>query len=94
MPAVSDSSPLILFARIGRLDLHTQPLRLARQGQQPYRRAVIACDDIRSMVAAGIPPIVAMTQAPWRYEEIATGHWPMLSAPVELAAALDRIGRA
>ncbi len=70
---------------------YTQPLRLARQGQQPYRRAVIACDDIRSMVAAGIPPIVAMTQAPWRYEEIATGHWPMLSAPAELAAALGRL---
>ena len=72
---------------------YTRPLRLTRQGEPTYRRAVVACDDVRSMVAAGIPPIVAMTQAPWRYEEIATGHWPMLSAPEELAATLDRIGR-
>lgn len=29
---------------------------------------------------------------PWRSEELATGHWPMLSAPTELASLLHRIG--
>ena len=69
---------------------YRQPLRLTGAAGS-YRRAVIACDDIRGLVAAGIPPIVALTQAPWRYEELETGHWPMVSAPRELAALLDRL---
>ena len=67
---------------------YTQPLRLSHRGDPPYRRAVIACDDVRAMIAAGIPPMVAMTEPPWRFVELATGHWPMLSAPAELATAL------
>jgi pimeloyl-ACP methyl ester carboxylesterase len=69
---------------------YRQPLRLTG-GAGGYERAVIACDDIRGLVAAGIPPIVAVTKPPWRYEELATGHWPMFSAPGELAALLDRL---
>jgi pimeloyl-ACP methyl ester carboxylesterase len=69
---------------------YKQPLRLigATGG---YRRAVIACDDIRGLVAAGIPQILPVTQPPWRYEELDTSHWPMFSAPRELAALLDRL---
>jgi len=70
---------------------YTQPLRLGREGEPSYRRAVVACDDVRAMLAADIPPVVAMTRAPWLYEELATGHWPMLSAPADLAAALGRL---
>jgi pimeloyl-ACP methyl ester carboxylesterase len=69
---------------------YRQPLRLTGGGGD-YQRAVIACEDIRGLVAAGVPPIVAVTRPPWRYEELATGHWPMLSAPGELAALLDRL---
>jgi hypothetical protein len=54
---------------------------------------VIACDDFRRMAAAGVPPIVALTKPPWRYLELETGHWPMLSRPVELAKMLDGIAR-
>lgn len=43
------------------------------------------------MVAAGVPQIVAMTQAPWRQAALATGHWPMLSVPAELATVLDQL---
>jgi pimeloyl-ACP methyl ester carboxylesterase len=71
---------------------YTQPLRLqhADAGDAvAYRRVVIACDDIRSLVAAGVPQIVAMTALPWHYLELATGHWPMFSAPAELAEMLD-----
>jgi pimeloyl-ACP methyl ester carboxylesterase len=70
---------------------YTQPLRLEREGAPPYRQVVIACDDVRGMVAAGIPPIVALTQEPWRYLELDTGHWPMLSAPEALAELLERL---
>ena len=67
---------------------YTQPLRLAHEGQESYGRVVIACDDIRNMAAAGIPPIVAMTKPPWRYIALDTGHWPMLSQPTALADVL------
>jgi pimeloyl-ACP methyl ester carboxylesterase len=69
---------------------YRQPLRLTGDGGD-YQRTVIACEDIRGLVAAGVPPIVAMTRPPWRYEALDTGHWPMLSAPGELAALLDRL---
>ena len=74
---------------------YTQSLRLGQQAAPAYQQVAIACDDMRGMVAAGVPPIVAMTAAPWRYLERATGHWPMFSAPGELAdllASLDREG--
>jgi pimeloyl-ACP methyl ester carboxylesterase len=69
---------------------YRQPLRLVGGGGE-YQRAVIACENIRGLVAAGVPQILAVTRPPWRYEELATGHWPMLSAPGELAALLDRL---
>jgi pimeloyl-ACP methyl ester carboxylesterase len=68
---------------------YTQPLRLSGEAAGSYQRVVIACDDVRGMVAAGIPQIVALTSPPWRYLELPTGHWPMLSMPEELAAMLD-----
>ena len=73
---------------------YTQPLRLTSAGEPPYRRVVIACDDVRSMVAAGYPEIVQLTSAPWHYVELQTGHWPMLSAPVALADTLDALASA
>jgi hypothetical protein len=67
---------------------YTQPLRLERQGPPAYCQVVIACDDVRGMVAAGVPPIVAMTRPPWHYLELETGHWPMFSEPAALAELL------
>jgi pimeloyl-ACP methyl ester carboxylesterase len=71
---------------------YTQPLRLqqANAGDAtPYRRVAIACDDMRSMVAAGVPQIAALTAPPWHYLELETGHWPMFSVPDALAEMLD-----
>ena len=70
---------------------YTQPLRLHDRGEPSYRRAVVACDDMRSLIEAGIPELAAMRRPPWRYEDLATGHWPMLSAPADLAAVLARL---
>ena len=47
-----------------------------------------ANDIMRGLIEAGIPPIVAMTQPPWQYLELDTGHWPMFSAPEELSEML------
>jgi pimeloyl-ACP methyl ester carboxylesterase len=70
---------------------YTQPLRLQHAGAGdtvPYRRVAIACDDVRGLVAAGVPQITAMTAPPWQYLELDTGHWPMFSAPDALAGML------
>jgi pimeloyl-ACP methyl ester carboxylesterase len=70
---------------------YEQPLRLTRDRPGDYQLIAIACNDMRSMLAAGVPGIAEMTKPPWRYEELPTGHWPMLSMPKELAEMLDRI---
>jgi hypothetical protein len=31
-----------------------------------------------------------LNQPPWRRFNLPTGHWPMLSAPAELASILDK----
>ena len=55
----------------------------------PYRQVLIACDDMRGLVAAGVPQIAAMAAPPWHYLELETGHWPMFSAPADLAEMLS-----
>lgn len=79
---------------------YTQPLHLV-QGQVEYRRRVIVCSDggfsaqqIRAALASDDPGIfAAYSGAGWEFDEIHTGHWPMLSTPDELAGVLDRYGR-
>ena len=70
---------------------YTQPLHLEHAVDEaaPYRQVLIACDDIRGLVAAGVPQIAALAAPPWHYLELETGHWPMFSAPVALAEMLD-----
>lgn len=69
---------------------YTQPLALTSDADStpPYQQIIIACDDMRGMVAAGVPEIMPYTNPPWRYIELETGHWPMFSAPAALADAL------
>jgi len=71
---------------------YEQPLRLTGDKLGDYQLVAIACNDMRSMLAAGVPGIAEMTKPPWRYEELLTGHWPMLSMPSQLAEMLDRVG--
>jgi len=69
---------------------YTQPLRLEHADEAaPYRQVLIACDEMRGLVAAGVPQIAFMASPPWHYLELETGHWPMFSAPAELADLLD-----
>jgi hypothetical protein len=46
---------------------------------------------MQGLIAAGIPGLAELASPPWRYETLDTSHWPMFSAPAELAAKLDRI---
>jgi pimeloyl-ACP methyl ester carboxylesterase len=67
---------------------YLQPLRLSGAGSGDYERVVIACNDFRALLAAGVPQIVALRGPGWRWLELATGHWPMFSAPDDLASLL------
>src|SRR5215207_4975861 len=69
---------------------YTQLLRLEHADEAaPYRQVLIACDEMRGLVAAGVPQIAFMASPPWHYLELETGHWPMFSVPAELADLLD-----
>ena len=53
---------------------HT-PSRCVSSTQTPMRRrtgsVLIACDDMRGLIAAGVPQIAAMAAPPWHYLELA-----------------------
>lgn len=68
---------------------YTQPLHFAHAGGSGYRRAVIACNDFRMLVATGMPRFQVFTPPTWERRDLDTGHWPMFSAPRELAETLD-----
>lgn len=52
-------------------------------------RVLVACHDFTGLLDAGVPMLAYLNQPPWRRFDLPTGHWPMLSAPAELAAILD-----
>jgi hypothetical protein len=52
-------------------------------------RVLIACHDFKGLLDAGVPMLAFLNQPPWRRFDLPTGHWPMLSAPAELAGILD-----
>ncbi|MFI0421179.1 alpha/beta fold hydrolase [Spongiactinospora sp. 9N601] len=51
-------------------------------------RVLIACNDFRALLDAGVPMLAFLNQPPWRRFDLSTGHWPMLSTPGELADVL------
>jgi pimeloyl-ACP methyl ester carboxylesterase len=76
----------------------TSPLRLTGREQPPYRRAMIVCTAggmtvamLRELIAQGDPRAAALDAPDWELYELATGHWPMFSSPVELAELLHRV---
>ena len=65
---------------------YQQPLRL--QGNQGrFKRVLIACNGFRFLEEA-VPPLAAFLTPQWRRLDLATGHWPMLSAPDDLSTKL------
>ncbi|MFG2533010.1 alpha/beta hydrolase [Streptomyces sp. NPDC048516] len=65
--------------------------RLAHPGElgPDVDHVVVACHDAQALLDAGVPELAFLNQAPWRRFHLPTGHWPMLSTPVELARTLD-----
>ncbi|MFC3896355.1 alpha/beta hydrolase [Lentzea rhizosphaerae] len=70
---------------------YTQPLTDAVDPGPEVDRVLIACHDVKALLEAGIPMLAHLTQPPWRRFDLPTGHWPMLSAPAELAGTLDAV---
>lgn len=54
-------------------------------------RVVVACNDAKALLDAALPTLAFLNQSPWRHFHLPTGHWPMLSRPVELADTLDAV---
>nr|WP_309111357.1 alpha/beta fold hydrolase [Saccharothrix sp.] len=68
---------------------YTQRLAEAVAPGPGVDRVVIACHDFKGLLDAGIPMLTYLNEPPWRRFDLPTGHWPMLSAPAELADVLD-----
>jgi pimeloyl-ACP methyl ester carboxylesterase len=70
----------------------TSPVRLTGAWEKLPRVGVMCSfteAQIRAMVGT-VPAFAHMTGPQWRYEELPTSHWPMLTKPAELAEILDR----
>jgi pimeloyl-ACP methyl ester carboxylesterase len=72
---------------------YTEPLHLTRETPPSIPQYAVACDNFRELLDAGNPMLDFLKGPGWSIDMLDTGHWPMLSKPVELAAILDRIGR-
>jgi pimeloyl-ACP methyl ester carboxylesterase len=76
----------------------TQPLDYREQDGPPYGRVLVLAGgwgltaaQLREGVEGGDPALRLFEAPDWRFEELATGHWPMLSAPGATSALLDRL---
>ncbi len=76
----------------------TQPLRLDKPLGGPYGRVGIVCTEggltaaaLRELIASGDPRFQAFATPDWSLRELHTGHWPMLSAPDDLAELLHEL---
>jgi hypothetical protein len=68
-----------------------QPLASAAAPGPEVDRVVVACHDFTAMLDAGEPLLAGLNMSTWRRFDLATGHWPMLSVPGELAATLHEV---
>jgi pimeloyl-ACP methyl ester carboxylesterase len=71
---------------------YLQPLRLQGNGEESYKHIVIACEDGQMLLGMDMPRFQALNVPPWQVIKLDTGHWPMLSAPGDLAEILHSIG--
>jgi pimeloyl-ACP methyl ester carboxylesterase len=81
----------VLSARATPQPFGTYTQRLAGQTEPDpgVDRVLIACHDFTGLLDAGMPMLAFLNQPPWRRFDLPTGHWPMLSAPTQLAGILD-----
>lgn len=81
----------LLRARATAQPFGTYEQRLAGPAEPRHDvdRVLVTCNDFRELLNAGVPALASLCQPPWRRFDLHTGHWPMLSAPAELADVLD-----
>ncbi|HET9609008.1 MAG TPA: alpha/beta hydrolase [Acidimicrobiales bacterium] len=86
---LSDDHKAWLRARgVGQpLGCYTDPAPADLGAVDRLPRTYVACDG-----DPGDPPIAPGTRG-WEVVTIATGHWPMITAPADLAAVLDKAAR-
>ena len=70
----------------------TRPLRLRNPAREALPKVGILCslslEEVRAVIASGNPLFREMAGPNWRFGELPTGHYPMLSRPEDLAAVL------
>ncbi|MEU5430596.1 alpha/beta hydrolase [Streptomyces olivoreticuli] len=78
------------------LGTFTQPLRLSGGTAEMPMTGVFCTESgpgiamVEALVATGDPRFQELADPRWGFFELATGHWPMLSCPDELAGVLHR----
>ncbi|MFJ5680549.1 alpha/beta fold hydrolase [Streptomyces sp. NPDC093097] len=68
---------------------YEQPLTGPAEPAPGVDHVLVACSDFTALLEAGVPMLAFLSQPPWRRFDLATGHWPMLSAATALADVLD-----
>jgi pimeloyl-ACP methyl ester carboxylesterase len=94
VPGVDDSTVALLRARSAGQPwaTATAPVRLTGEWEKLPRLGVLSSFTVAQVqaMAAAMPVCRHMAGDAWRFEEMPTWHWPMLSRPAELAAILHR----
>jgi hypothetical protein len=73
----------------------TQPLSLKNPARERLPKLLITCSiplaQVKEMIAGGHPWFQELAGPQWSFLELPTGHWPMFSAPGQLASLLKEV---
>ncbi|MGH2637424.1 MAG: alpha/beta fold hydrolase [Actinomycetota bacterium] len=76
---------------------YTRAIHLTNPDREKLPHVLISCsfplEQVKAMIASGHPWFEELSGPQWSFAEVPTGHWPMFSAPDELAEALDAVAR-
>jgi hypothetical protein len=71
---------------------YTQPIALKNPARTSLPHVLITCsfplEQVKEFIASGHPWFAELGGPQWSFVELPTSHWPMFSAPGELADAL------
>jgi pimeloyl-ACP methyl ester carboxylesterase len=76
---------------------YTQPLHLKNPDRTKLPHVLVSngfpIDQVKELIASGHPWFAELAGPQWSFVELLTSHWPMFSAPKELAEVLAAIAR-
>ena len=74
---------------------YTQAIALKNPARTSLPHVLITCsfpvEQVKEFIASGHPWFAELGGPQWSFVELPTSHWPMFSAPDELAGALDHL---